>query len=168
MKSVIRSLTAIFLCCVLLVPNITVFARTEEAQTEWEDVTLTEEEFNNILTNNINNSVQLYASGLISGYSLGINYNGSKLIVVGKTLGIVDVVKCGFKKVVIQRRASSTASWSDYLTYENLYSDSNMYVLSKNITVPSGYYYRVTCKHYAKKNILSTQTINNTSNIVYI
>ncbi|MBQ6018626.1 MAG: hypothetical protein IJL26_00470 [Clostridia bacterium] len=38
--------------------------------------------------------------------------------------------------------------------------------ISKSLTVTSGYQYRVTCTHYAKKSLLSTQKINNTSNTV--
>ena len=44
-------------------------------------------------------------------------------------------------------------------------------VSKKNLgTVPSGYYYRITCKHYAKENGVfgSSESISNTSNSVYI
>ena len=57
---------------------------------------------------------------------------------------------------------------TDYKTYDDLYTDGHTYILSKSIAVASGYQYRVTCTHYAKKNLFSTQKINNVSNVVTI
>ena len=99
------------------------------------------------------------ASDLIIDKSLAIAKSGTTLIISGFTKGSTDVVKCGFKEVVIQRRASTSASWSDYKTYEDLYSESTKYTLNKSLTVATGYQYRVTAIHYAKKSLFSTQKI---------
>ncbi len=99
------------------------------------------------------------ATGLITDYDLAIAKTGTKLVISGYTYGSSDVVKCGFKEVVIQRRANSSSSWSDYKTYEDLYSESTKYTLNKSLTVATGYQYRVTAIHYAKKSLFSTQKI---------
>lgn len=166
MKKILYSAIVICLSIVLLGQNLTVFAEDRETQPKWQDITLTREEFDSILANNPNNAFSPCATGLIDSYSIGLKRNGNTIIVAGETYCVNTVVKCGFKEVVIQRRASSSSSWSDYLTYTDLYIDSYGYSLSKTVTVPSGYQYRVTCIHYAKKNIFSTQKIDNTSNIV--
>ncbi|MBR3552100.1 MAG: hypothetical protein IKN72_01790 [Clostridia bacterium] len=107
------------------------------------------------------------ASGLILQFYLVLSKkNSTTLNIAGLTDCNAVVVKCGYKNLKVQRRASSSDSWSDYYNYGNLYLDTFAYALSRNLTVDPGYQYRVTCKHYAKKNILNTQTISNTSNIV--
>ncbi len=166
MKKILYSAIVICLSIVLLGQNLTVFAEDGETQPEWQDITLTQEEFDSILANNPNNAVAPCATGLIDSYSIGLKRSGNTIIIAGETYCVNTVVKCGFKEVVIQCRASSSSAWSDYQTYTDLYIDSSSYTLAKSITVPSGYQYRATCKHYAKKNILSTETINNVSNIV--
>ena len=167
MKKILRSFFVICLAFVMLVP--TTFASQTEAVPEWYDVQLTDEEIAAILALNPNNSAgnqQTRASDLIHSYSIAINKDGNTLYIVGKTTGTADVVKSGFKEVVVQRRVNSNSSWADYITYEDLYIEQFAYNLAKAITVSSGYQYRVTCVHYAKKNIFSVQKINNVSNVL--
>lgn len=165
MKKVLAFALSICFLFSLFVPN-TAFASVEEGVGDWQDISLSEEEFNEILTNNPNNEIRPLASGLILSYSIGISKNGNTLIIAGKTTGATGVIKCGFTKVTIQRRKDSSNAWTDYKTYEDLYNDAGIYALSKSYIVISGYEYRVTCTHYAKKNILSVQKINNTSNTI--
>ena len=103
------------------------------------------------------------ATGLITGKNLYIKKSGTTLSVNGFTEGSDNVEKCGFKKVVIERRKNSSSSWSEYKVYEDLYSSNSKYILNKSLTVPSGYQYRVTAVHYAKKSLLSTQKIEATT-----
>lgn len=107
-------------------------------------------------------------SGLIISYYIGITGSGTSLKIGAKIVCKTEVVKCGFKEIVIQRRKSSTDSWADYFSYKELYADRSSNDYTKTVTITSGYQYRATCKFYAKKNLLSTQTINDTSNTVYI
>lgn len=142
---------------------------TTETLNEWQNVVLTENEFNAILANNtVHTSYHnTRASDLINAWAIAISKSETNtLYIAGKTTGTTEVVKAGFKEVVIQRRTSSSASWSDYKTYEDLYIDDVAYILTKSLTVPTGYQYRVTCIHYAKKNIFSVQKIDNVSNIL--
>lgn len=108
------------------------------------------------------------ASGLIFSTALGIAKEGSNLLIEGKTLCSTEVVRCGFKDLMVQRRASGDDSWRDYYEYGNVYVETSTALLSTTLAVARGYQYRVTCKHYAKKSLLVTQTISNTSNIVTV
>lgn len=108
------------------------------------------------------------ATGLILSYALSIEKSGTSIIIKGKTGCSADVVKCGFKNLTVERRAIGSSSWSDYYDYGDVYRESVLATLSTTLAVASGYQYRVTCKHYAKKSLLSTQTISNTSNIVTV
>ena len=166
MKKFILSLVSLIMVMFTVVP--TAFAANEQMP-EWQDLILTQEEFNIILANNTVHTVDedTRATGLISAYAIAISKSGTNTFnIAGLTTGTADVVKSGFKEVVVQRRTSSSASWTDYVTYEDLYVDIGSYNLAKALTVPTGYQYRVTCIHYAKKNIFSVQKIDNVSNIL--
>lgn len=166
MKKSICSLLAITISILFVFQtNFVAFANDE---TEWQDVSLSQEEINEILSKNPANQVSTYTKGLIFSYSIGVSCRSSNLLIAGDTICDPDVVKCGFKIVTIQRRKSSSYSWTTYRTYEDLYRDVCTYTLTKSIAVPTGYQYRVTCTHYAKKNIFSTEKINNTSNVIAI
>lgn len=165
MKKFFMSAVIFILLLSFLLPTVA-FAADGGQPEEWQDITLTEQEMDDILALNPDNGISTYASDLITMYHIAIAKSGNNLIVAGKTYAIPEVKKCGFKEVVIQRRKTSSNSWSTYTKYTDLYIDVSSYTLSKTIAVPSGYQYRVTCIHYAKKSLLSTQKINNTSNIV--
>lgn len=166
MKKALFSIISLVMVIFTLVP--TAFAQTEKMP-EWQDLVLSQEEFNAILANNRIHTAdeEVRASDLIAAWAIAISKSGTNTLnIAGKTTGTSQVVKAGFKEVVVQRRASSSASWSDYVTYEDLYWDAGAYNLAKSLTVPTGYQYRVTCIHYAKKNFLSVQTIDNVSNVI--
>ena len=166
MKNFFKLLVISLLIFSFVIPY-TAFAETNDTETEWQDIELSEEEFNALLENNPDNGISTYATGLITMYRISASKSGSNLIVGGRTNCVADVKKCGFTIVTIQVRFSSTAPWSTYKTYTDLYNDTSLYNLSKTITVRSGQY-RVTCTHYAKKSLISTEKINNTSNTVVI
>lgn len=107
-------------------------------------------------------------SGLIATYYIAVDGSGTSLTFGAKIVCKTEVVKCGFKEIVIQRRKSSTDSWADYFSYKEIYADRSSHTYAKTVTITSGYQYRATCKFYAKKNLLSTQTLSATSNTVYI
>ncbi len=103
------------------------------------------------------------ATGLIIDKNLYIKKRGTTLSIKGYTEGSSETEKVGFKEVIIERRKNSSSSWSEYKVYEDLYSSSTKYTLSKAVTVASGYQYRVTAVHYAKKSLFSTQKITATT-----
>lgn len=167
MKKFFMSAIIFTLLVSLLLPTVA-FAEGGGQPEEWQDISLTEEEMEDILSLNPDNGISTYASGLITMYNIAISKNGNSLIIVGNTSCISDVKRCGFKEVIIQRRRTINDSWSNYTKYTDLYLDTSGYTLSKHLTVDSGYQYRVTCIHYAKKNIFSTQKLSNISNTVTI
>lgn len=116
----------------------------------------------------INSDTETRATGLIHAYSLSLAKTGTTLSIGGQTLGTLEVVKCGFKDLTIQRRKTIDDDWKDYYEYGNVYVEATAANLSTTLVVESGYQYRISCKHYAKKNLLSVQTVANTSNIVTV
>ena len=151
--SIILSVIAMITC---ILPT-TAFA-TNEDTTMYED-NYTVEEPKMIAYAEYEENTKIRATGLITGRNLYIKKNGTTLSICGYTTGGSDVEKTGFKEVVIERRKNSSSSWSEYKVYEDLYSESSTYKLNKSVTVPSGYQYRVTAVHYAKKSLFSTQKI---------
>lgn len=106
------------------------------------------------------------ATGLIMVYSLNLSVTGNTLKLYAETYCAAEVVKSGFKNLVVQRRKAGSTSWSDYYDYGDQYADSYSASFGATLVVPSGYQYRLSCKHYAKKSLLVTQSIANTSNVV--
>ncbi len=105
------------------------------------------------------------ASDLIYFYGLSLSRTGTMLKITGSTHCVMGVVKCGFKDLMIQRRKTSSDSWKDYFEIGDVYAESVAANLDMDVSVASGYQYRVTCKHYAKKNLLTVETVSNISNI---
>lgn len=165
MKKALHKVISVILLFSLLIPNVTAFA-TESEKPEWQDVYLTEEQFDEIFPSNSENNIMPLAADLIMEYYIGISKEGNTLYIGGKTFGNAEVVKSGFTKVTIQKKLPTSPTWNDYITYKDLYADASHYILTKSVTLASGYQYRVVCTHYAKKNILSTQKIDNTSNVL--
>lgn len=158
-----KKLISVFLALIAVfssIPSLTAFASngTED------DAYFTQEYFESLEHVYVYaDSMQPQSTGLIIDKNLGIAKNGSNLIIMGYTEGSSEVTKCGFTKVVIERKTASASSWSKYITYNDLYSSSNNYNLSKSVTVQSGYQYRVAAIHYAKKSLFSTQKIEVTT-----
>lgn len=164
MKRFFKTVFLICLSLIMVMPS-TAFANEENTE-DWQFISIDEEEFNEMLDPYIVDNTKTRASGLITIYGISIKKDGNKLLIAGKTYGNADVVKCGFTHVTVQRRKNSSYSWSQCTKFEDLYSNSTGYVLTASITPQKGYQYRVSCTHYAKKNIFSTEKINNISNIV--
>lgn len=161
-----RKVISIFLSVIAMITCIlptTAFAATNDASADDADFTKTEFEALNPIYAEYEEISKARATALILGKDVGIAKSGSSLIISGYTTGSADVVKCGFKEVVIERRKNSNSSWGEYKVYKDLYSSSNKYTLSKSVTVPSGYQYRVTVVHYAKASLFSTQKVEGVS-----
>lgn len=146
----------LFLCIVLCTASPVTASASNEA---WVDADITIEEFE-ALEHVYSVYPETRATGLIIDHYFGIAKEGSTLIITGETECTSEVVKCGFKDIVIERRLNSSSSWSEYSTLGDLLTESTTCILSKRITVPSGYQYRVTATHYAKKSLFSVQKID--------
>lgn len=115
-----------------------------------------------------NNASDSRASGLILSYGVEISVTGTTLKILAETYCASSVVKSGFKNFVVQRKKTTSTTWSDYYDYGDLYSDTYSARVNTTLAVASGYQYRISCKHYAKKSLLVTQSISNTSNVVTV
>ena len=91
---------------ILLLPN-TVFASTNIEQDDWQDIILSDEEFEQLLSQNSTDEIIPFASSLISSKSISISKKDNSLIIIGLTECNSTVTKCGFSKVTIQRRKNS-------------------------------------------------------------
>lgn len=117
-------------------------------------------------------SISVYSAGLIGGYSASISSSNKSLLFTGRTNCFNTMKTVGIKSIVIQK-SSDNSTWTDYTTVSDMTTGNTVSfsVSSQNIgTVTGGYYYRITCKHYAKESGLfgSSESISNTSNSVYI
>ncbi len=151
--SIILALLVIILC---FAPCTALASNNED------NIIISDEEFD-LLEHVEGSYIETRTTGLIVDKKLVIAKSGSNLVISGYTICTSSVVKCGFTKVVIQRKKSSETSWTNYKIYNDLFSDSNTYNFSKSVAVTSGYQYRVTATHYAKKSLLSTQKIDVTT-----
>lgn len=114
----------------------------------------------------------VYSTGLISGWTISLSSSGNTIYLSGNTNCFDTMKSVGFKKIVLQRSSNGT-SWSTYKTFDDVLNSSSdvCKISSKSLgTVPTGYYYRVTCTHYAKETGLfgKSESISNTSNSVKV
>ncbi len=163
MKKFFKGILIVFLCMASVFPMKSNALGNEAIQ--WQDVVFSEERMQQILDLNPHSDTTR-ASDLILTYNVAIAKNGSYIDMVAKMVCDNDVVKCGFKKLVLQRRPTTSSSWTNVLTFEDLYRDNSAHLIGKTFSVPSGYQYRVKCTFYAKKSLLVTQTLELTSNYV--
>ena len=71
----------------------------------YSDINITDSDIERILALNPQDNESARASGLILTYNIGIEKNNNILTMAAKIICVSDVVICGFKKVVFQRRA---------------------------------------------------------------
>ena len=164
MKKLFNTALIVALCMITAFPFNSFAVDGEKVQ--WYDIDLAENEIQQILDLNPQKNASTRASDLILLYNVGIDKDGTNLNLVAKLTCDLDVVKCGFKKILIQRRTNANVAWSTCFTFEDLYDDGFAYTIARRIAVTTGYQYRAVCTFYAKKNILSTQKIELTSNVV--
>ncbi|MBE6784952.1 MAG: hypothetical protein E7538_01785 [Ruminococcaceae bacterium] len=108
------------------------------------------------------------ATGLILAYGMLLSVSGNTLRLQAETNCLASVVKCGFKDFTLQRKKLTSTVWSNYYEYGDIFFDTFAANVNTTLNVSSGYQYRISCKHYAKKSLLVTQNISNTSNVVIV
>lgn len=114
----------------------------------------------------------VYSAGLINGYYLAISSSGTSIQLTAKTKGNYSMKSIGLKNITVQYSSNGT-DWSNYMAVGNFLEDSTIVYYTENNSIASvsrGYYYRVTCNHYAKEQGLfgSSESIYNISNSIYI
>ena len=91
-----------------------------------------------------------------------------KLVISGKTQGTERLDEIGICDITILR-SSDCKNWTSERRIENIMEeDSLLCVLDRfEVTVTGGFYYKVTCSHYAMRDSFS-QNIENTSSYVWV
>lgn len=172
LKKVICGLLAAVMMSAVMCP-LTAFAAEKDAPaTEAEPIVtpiaITREEFEQLEyvegENNFEQNPMLRASGLINEIKLDMARSSSNIFIIYATTGCIpEVTKCGFTKIIVQRRVNSSQAWSNYITLEDLYVNGSYYEEGHHCAITPGYQYRVTAVHYAYRNLFSTQKIDNST-----
>lgn len=115
---------------------------------------------------------EIQATGLIFSYNLEVSNSDGQLCINGSTKAMTAMQSIGFKNIKIEQ-SSDNRTWKpyDYPIDDVLATEAyNCYITNKKISITKGYYYRVTCTHYAKATGLfgKSQSVSNTSNSVWI
>lgn len=118
------------------------------------------------------NDAVITSVGLIEYYSLAVSNSSGRLCINGTTDSGSIMKTIGFTDIVIERSSNGTTGWTSAYPLNDV-TNSNVsaaYITNKLIAVTGGYYYRVSCNHYAKETgwFPRTESISNTSNAVYI
>lgn len=123
------------------------------------------------ITNVGNSTVQPYAAGLISKYSISVSASNGKLCLNGYTVSSSQMKSIGFTDIKVQR-SSDGVNWTKEKSLSDMLASSsnNKYINDYITSVHGGYYYRISCTHYAKESGLfgSSQSVSDTSNSVWI
>lgn len=109
--------------------------------------------------------------GLIRKYSLSVSSSGKTLYINGSTASNNSMKSIGYKNVSVEYSSNGVKWYTEKSIGDLLKSDSLSYYLNNYaVSVKGGYYYRVSCTHYAKEKGLfgSSQSVDNTSNSVWI
>lgn len=144
------------LCAVLLAANLTAALPTAAADG----------------TDSTGDAVIL-STGLITQRSLSVSNSSGQLCINGHTRASATMKSIGFTDIQIERSSNGTSGWT-VVQYPDdvLASDTNTCSFNNyKVSVVKGYYYRVTCTHYAKESgfwFPESESITATSNSVYI
>ncbi len=147
MKRRIITLLAIVICIAgIMNSNITVRAQDD-------DIDMTDIMTEDALIGRIN--TQTWGVYLSDGYSV-INKISSTKVGAGGTTSAA--VKCTVKITSILERKNSSGSWECVTSWTQTNQSSFYAGISKSVTVPSGYYYRVRSYHYAGSDSATSYT----------
>lgn len=144
------------LCAVLLTANLTAVLPTAAAES----------------ADGTENAIIL-STGLITDHTLSVSNSSGQLCINGRTASDEVMKSIGFTDIQIERSSNGTSGWTA-VQYPSDVLASNTDVCSFNnykVSVVKGYYYRVTCTHYAKESgfwFPESESITATSNSVYI
>ena len=112
---------------------------------------------------------QIMAAGLISRCNISVASSSTKgiLYINGTIVANSSMKSIGYKDIVVQYSTDGKTWYKEKSIDDLLKSNSISYYLSDySVSVKGGYYYRVTCTHYAKESGFfgSSQSVDSTSN----
>lgn len=148
-----RRILSILLAVMLCVTGIMPWSVTASAEVESEDIDMSCLMTEDALVGYIEN--QTWGVYLASGSST-INKISSSKVGAG---GITNAaVKCNVSITSILERKNSSGSWVRVTSWTQTNASSFYAGISKSVTVPSGYYYRVRSHHYAASDSATSYT----------
>lgn len=108
-------------------------------------------------------------AGLISQYHNSISNSNGNISLTAWTHSSNNMSWIGIQNISIER-SSDNVHWTEESNLGSMYTfNSSSYTITNyNVIVNGGYYYRVSLKHYADNGYGTTQTVDNTSNTVWI
>ena len=115
----------------------------------------------------------ILSTGLITSRSVSVSNSSGQLCINGYTIAGEAMKSIGFTDIQIERSSYGTSGWTAVQYPDDvLASDaSSCYFNNYKVSVVKGYYYRITCTHYAKESgfwFPESESITATSNSVYI
>ena len=143
------------LCAVLLTANLTAALPTTAATGEGTE------------------DAVIFSTGLIIDHDLSVSNSNGQLCINGYTRADNAMKSIGFTDILIERSNNGTSGWSTVFYPDDVLASnaSSCYFNNYMQPVVKGYYYRVTCTHYAKESGIwfpKSESITATSNTVYI
>ena len=93
---------------------------------------------------------QTRAAGLINRYSISVSSSSNKVCINGATVTNSKMKSIGYKNISIDYSSDKVNWYKEKSLDDLLKSDSNSYYLNNyTVSVKGGYYYRISCTHYA-------------------
>ena len=89
------------------------------------------------------------------GYSIINKISSTKIGAGGATNA---AVRCNVSVTAILERKTASGSWTRVTSWTQTNDNALTAMISKSVTVPTGYYYRVRCYHYAGTDSSSSFT----------
>ena len=141
MKKRLLTLLLAIVMCITGMMNLKIEANAETAE---EDIAMSELMTEDALVGYSQN--QTWGVYYSDGYSI-INKISSTKVGAG---GVTNAnVKCKVSVQAILERKNSSGSWGRVTSWVQTNESAYSAMISKSVTVASGYYYRVRCYHYA-------------------
>ena len=149
----IKKTLIIILAVMICVIGMTQWEVKASEVIEYEDIDMSSLMAEGALTGYIEN--QTWGVYLASGTST-INKISSSKVGAGGTTNAAK--KCNVSITSILERKNSSGSWERVISWTQDNTNAFYAMISKNVTVPSGYYYRVRSYHYAGTDTASSHT----------
>lgn len=148
-----KRIITLFLTLVLCVTGIISWNVEAKAETISEDITLSELMTEDAIVGYSQN--QTWGVYYSDGYSIINKISSSKAGVGGVTNANV---KCTVSVQAILERKNSSGNWARVSSWTQTNQNAYSAIISKSVTVASGYYYRVRCYHDAGTDTSSSYT----------
>ena len=148
-----KKIISVLLAITISITGIVPFNVMASAEIEDEDIDMSFLMTEDALTGYVEN--QTWGVYLASGTST-INKISSSKVGAGGTTNAAK--KCTVRITSILERKNSSGNWERVTSWTQTNADSFYAGISKSVTVPSGYYYRVRSYHYASTDSASSYT----------